>query len=657
MKHCLLILFTLVYGFSKAQDIKRTQNWYFGDSAGLSFGTEPPTVLTNGSLNTIEGCATISDTLGTLLFYTNGVTVWNRNHQVMNNGTGLNGHVSSSQSSLIVPWPNNDSLFYIFTTDAVGQYKGLQFSLVNIKEHGGLGKVITKNTLLHTPVCEKLTATHHKNGNDIWVLVHEFASNNFLVFRLTKNGLNTCPITQSVGSINGISLSDAQGVMKLNSSGALLGNVLFDQSKVEIFSFDNETAKMALAYTIDGFFFPFSLEFSDSLLMYILDRSNNIYQYNLNLTNENNIKQSKTIVGTSDALFSTAIQRSKKEIFISLNDSFFLAKISNPNKIGTQCDFSLHGISLGNSRSYAGLPNFISSYFYEPNLDFTYTTNCSNDSIYFNAEGGVIHSWQIFRNKAIIHSATQATTRFNFSDTGEYGIRLISGLDTVIKRIYIEPKLNLGKDTIVCNQPSFTFFIPANHRCITWQDGKDSARYTITDQGSYYVSAYNIKGCLVTDTIKVSFATLVPPVITKRNDTLFTDSGTYNYKWYYNGDPIPGINRILKVTKNGIYRVEITDSNGCTNTSNNFSVIGLGRHQLKAEDYFSIYPIPASDKLFIGNAQNITIQTITLRDITGKTFTFVPTNELSVKGLSKGIYYIGISDTQNNLYTTKIIIN
>jgi hypothetical protein len=36
-----------------------------------------------------EGCATISNSSGQLLFYTDGITVYNRNHQVMPNGTGL----------------------------------------------------------------------------------------------------------------------------------------------------------------------------------------------------------------------------------------------------------------------------------------------------------------------------------------------------------------------------------------------------------------------------------------------------------------------------------------------------------------------------------------------------------------------------------------
>ena len=63
-------------------------NWYFGAYAGLTFNTNPPTALTNGSLLSEEGCATMSDAQGNLLFYTDGQTVYNKNHLAMPNGTG-----------------------------------------------------------------------------------------------------------------------------------------------------------------------------------------------------------------------------------------------------------------------------------------------------------------------------------------------------------------------------------------------------------------------------------------------------------------------------------------------------------------------------------------------------------------------------------------
>ena len=125
-------------------------NWYFGSRAGLNFNTSPPTPLTDGALETLEGCATISDSAGNLLFYTNGTLVWNRDHQVMPNGTGLLGEDTSTQSAIIVPNPQEPNLYYIFTVDGLfpgendpSALRGLNYSTVNMDLDGGLGDIVT----------------------------------------------------------------------------------------------------------------------------------------------------------------------------------------------------------------------------------------------------------------------------------------------------------------------------------------------------------------------------------------------------------------------------------------------------------------------------------------------------------------------------------
>ncbi|MGO8056139.1 hypothetical protein, partial [Rhizobium leguminosarum] len=68
-------------------------------------------------MDATEGVATQSDKNGNLLFYTNGIDVWNRNHEIMPNGTGLFGSQTSTQSGIIVPQPGSDSIYYVFTVD------------------------------------------------------------------------------------------------------------------------------------------------------------------------------------------------------------------------------------------------------------------------------------------------------------------------------------------------------------------------------------------------------------------------------------------------------------------------------------------------------------------------------------------------------------
>ena len=125
--------------------------WYFGKRAGLNFNPGSPRALHNSAMDADEGSASICDKTGNLLFYTNGVTVYNRNHQVMLNGTGLKGNLSTVQSALIVPMPGTDNIYYIFTTDAVENNfaNGYNYSVVDMNRDNGKGEVILKNILFN----------------------------------------------------------------------------------------------------------------------------------------------------------------------------------------------------------------------------------------------------------------------------------------------------------------------------------------------------------------------------------------------------------------------------------------------------------------------------------------------------------------------------
>src|SRR5436190_15006118 len=89
-----------------------TTKWYFGNLAALDFTANPPNALSNSAMNTIEGCASVSDASGNLLFYTDGATIWNQIHFPMSNGTGLLGNSSTTQAALILKQPSGNGIYY-----------------------------------------------------------------------------------------------------------------------------------------------------------------------------------------------------------------------------------------------------------------------------------------------------------------------------------------------------------------------------------------------------------------------------------------------------------------------------------------------------------------------------------------------------------------
>ena len=215
--------------------------WYFGQNAGLDFNSGSPVALINGQLVTDEGCATISNSNGQLLFYTDGITVYNRNHVIMLNGTGLMGHPSSTQSATVVPMPGSNNLYYIFTTDNEHDPNGFRYSIVDMNLDGGNGAVTTtKNVLVYTPTIENLGITKHGNGQDYWIITHGWNSNNFIAYQLTSTGLNLTPIVTPIGQIITGSPTDyvAAGTIKISPSGSKLAFTSVSDI-AQLFNFNN----------------------------------------------------------------------------------------------------------------------------------------------------------------------------------------------------------------------------------------------------------------------------------------------------------------------------------------------------------------------------------------------------------------------------------
>nr|MBK9650360.1 hypothetical protein [Bacteroidota bacterium] len=160
---------------------KQFEKWYFGSFAGLDFSSGVPVPLTNSAMFTVEGSSSLSDTSGNLLFYTDGLSVYNALHVAMPNGLGLAGGGSSTQSALILPMPGNVNLYYIFTVPDFASL-GFNYSIVDMTLQGGLGDVTAKNTFLLGNVSEKLSAVYHANGTDVWVCVHSYTGDAFHSF-------------------------------------------------------------------------------------------------------------------------------------------------------------------------------------------------------------------------------------------------------------------------------------------------------------------------------------------------------------------------------------------------------------------------------------------------------------------------------------------
>ena len=179
------IIIFLILTACCVQGQNRNAKWYFGLGAGLDFMNNPPSVLTGSTTNGGGDCASIANTGGSLLFYTDGNTVYNQTHAVMANGLGLNGNpIGVNQPAFIAKQPGNANIFYVLTNNSIAQFSftntGVYYSVVDMNLAAGMGSVTIKNVLLcPPPVSDALTCVKHCNGSDIWIVSHDLYSNVF----------------------------------------------------------------------------------------------------------------------------------------------------------------------------------------------------------------------------------------------------------------------------------------------------------------------------------------------------------------------------------------------------------------------------------------------------------------------------------------------
>jgi hypothetical protein len=347
--------------------VGRNSNWYFGTYAAVSFNSGTPVAVSGSAMSVREGNATMSDASGNLLFYTNGMTVWNSTHVPMFNGTGLMSDIYATQSSVILPMPGFPDLYYLFTMNTWEfAATDLRYSIIDMTLDGGLGAVTaTKNILVNDNVREQLTAVRHMNGIDYWILVHEAMTTNFLAYKLTSAGLDTVPVISSTGMaytgwnrFGGLRFShDCRRLV------SVLGNPISLMETVQIYDFSPSTGIIFNPITVamsDSLQNPYSAEFSpDNRKLYVTSyNANFVYQFDLLASD---IPASRVdITNGAPGVKCSVLKGPDDKIYVGMESSSNLSVINYPNLSGLSCGYQQNALSLGSGHPCRlGLPNTI----------------------------------------------------------------------------------------------------------------------------------------------------------------------------------------------------------------------------------------------------------------------------------------------------------
>ena len=398
MRRLLLILAICTWLPVSSQD-REAAIWHFGQFAGLDFNSLSPVNLNRGILNTYEGCSSIADGGGDLYFYTDGVTVYNANHEIMTNGENKMGSPFSTQSALIVPNPRIEGHFFVFTTSDIRRANqvleegdGLNFFRVSIGNRPGQAV----NQILHLVTydenervrsllkcSQKLTAIKHPDENIYWLVTH--FEDTFYAFKIDERGVNANPVMSRTGpyihlgaygvnskgqikfSPDGTKLAMANAQNSIDSSGHSPGSLF-------LFDFDVETGRVSGARNAmpDDFVFAYGVEFSQNSKMLYASVSSfrngevppsghsntgsSLWQIDL----EDNYRLRKLFDDDEEPQsLQLAIDG---KIYKAQEGRRYLGVINEPNRVGSNANYVNEGLNLDRP-SMRGLPGFVQSFF------------------------------------------------------------------------------------------------------------------------------------------------------------------------------------------------------------------------------------------------------------------------------------------------------
>ena len=525
MRNLLVIVFFI---HSNIYSQGENNTWLFDLNRGIQFQSVVPVKLSSSQNFELanEAICTVSDSEGALLFYSNGVNVWDRSHNLMQNGSDIGGHFSTTQGVVAVRSPSNFDEFYVFALESNGGNGSLYYSIVNMNSNGGMGTVTQdKRIFLATNLTEKMIAVNG-NCNSSWVVTHERETNAFLSFEINSAGVFNNPVVSTIGTIQG--KSDA-GQMKVSRDNSKIA-IEAQKGIVDLLKFNNSTGKLSEAIKIELTVFDsfpsvgYAVCFSpDGELLYVGENSNisstdfsvttRLHQFKISTLNSDSIMTSKFLIAENLNPISFGLPFDLQlgpdnQIYVSGVARTFLGAIQNPNGIGAKANYNDTAVFVGpGSIQTIGLQNLVVVPDSIPELEQPFvrdTTLCSSTALFLQANTPQVdYLWQDGSRDSI----------FMVSESGIYWVERTIG-ECAMRRdsitvTMIDAALNLGQDTVLCVGESLELSIENDLDQITWENGTTDRTRTIIQPGIYIAEALAISSnCLVRDTINIEFETL-----------------------------------------------------------------------------------------------------------------------------------------------------
>lgn len=604
MRISVLFLFLLsccfTYQLSWSQG--ENMNWHYGKNVSVNFA-QNPLVVNTSQLYTLEGCATVSDANGDLLFYTTGFKIWNKNGVEMPNATGLQGNGplqpgqtlpagSGYKSVQIIKHPGNPNQYFVVSGDPQElAVKKLYYHVVDMSLNAGLGDVVSgqKNIEIMSNVSEHLSVFSGTDCKSYWLIAatHGY-SGQYYAFKIDATGFHNTPVINTL-PINFQGYKELFQAKDLHTAIGVTGTHLFtlqfDGINGTLTNFDTVSTVMGAPQ-----YYNCAPGMSKDKSKFYFGNSSvsNLYQVDLNLLpNLSAVVNSRVEIIPPRPTFSfiyhlrAAPVGDKIYLIQSVynsGSSQYISTLNNASQPAAQVVYTQDALPLFP-------PNFFStSYYYTLGTDVV--INPPSDTVFNRASDTLLcnrESYQLNCPNAdagqFLWSTGATSSGINVTQSGTYWVRSSNVCQMVYDTFhvsFVNPELTLPADTQLCAGKSLVIdAIAPGAETYLWNTGATDSRITVTEPGTYYVEVSQ-QGCKVSDTIHIEGLNAYVTIL--QNDTLIcnnmpiTVNATSNlestFRW---NDGTTG--PVLNPSTSGQYIVTATNRCGDFSKSVNIEVV------------------------------------------------------------------------------------
>jgi hypothetical protein len=351
----------------------------------IEFSEFPSSIRKQPLIHTMKSSNSISDPkTGGLLYYTNGCSIINKMHQVMENGEdinkvdnfyqyyckqGIRSYHGDFSGTLSLPHPDSSHLYYLIhlpkTLSGPPFYQKIWYTLIDVDANDGLGRVVNKNNKIldfQDLGSGYFTACKGADPKSWWILAWQHDSPTCIVLRLDSQGLRYSH-KQTIGDKGPYAIG--QAVFSPDGKTYMWYDLA---NGVHVYDFDREKGMLSRHRTIPPIneYYIYGIggvTISPNSRYAYLSARHHLYQLDLKAEP---LSSGLTFLDTTYYLtppgvrlnFSASSLAPDCKVYISTGFSYYhMHVIHDPDQKGTACNLEKMAITLPFPNSNSVVPN------------------------------------------------------------------------------------------------------------------------------------------------------------------------------------------------------------------------------------------------------------------------------------------------------------